>query len=70
MTRCDHGIRLDRYCGDCEAGVTFSQEGADLTDGATHAVGVYLAVAGVLLALALPLLVLFAVMATWKGYRP
>lgn len=21
MTRCDHGIRLDRYCADCESGL-------------------------------------------------
>ena len=36
----------------------------DLTDGAKHAIGVYLAVSGLLLALALPLLVLFA--ALWR----
>lgn len=23
MTTCDHGIRLDRFCGDCESGFTF-----------------------------------------------
>lgn len=23
MTLCDHGIRLDRYCGDCEWGFQF-----------------------------------------------
>lgn len=24
-TTCDHGIRLDRFCGDCESGFTFPE---------------------------------------------
>ena len=26
MTTCDHGIRLDRWCADCEQGVTFPDD--------------------------------------------
>lgn len=39
MTRCDHGVRFDRYCGDCEAGITFAD--LDLTDQSTHAAGLW-----------------------------
>ena len=31
---CDHGIRLDRYCGDCESGFVWG----DLTDASVQAV--------------------------------
>lgn len=36
MTRCDHGVRFDRYCGDCEAGVTFGDDYTEESAPAGH----------------------------------
>ena len=51
MTRCDHGIRLDRFCGDCEAGFAFRDPAPDARDRSrTVAVLCFLAAVALVLA--------------------
>jgi hypothetical protein len=53
MTTCDHGIRLDRFCGDCDAGFTFRES---IDEPAWTAVAEGLAIIGVAVVIAIAVL--------------